>query len=255
MATNGVEAPKQKGPLSLQGIRAIIFDMDDLMIHSHHVHMKVFERVLGSYGIAMSANPMTKEEEAAQFGRTIPDILQFFHGRYGLPQNVTVEEMNRRFKENLLPTFRGLVQPMEGLHELIEAFKSKGYKLALASSSGRAKIDIVLDRLHLSKSFDAIVSGEDDSTTERPIRGKPAPDIFITAADKLGVKYNVCLVLEDAKNGVEAGKAGGMRVVGVHNKHTLEDVGVRQDLSAADLQTNSLTEVLEYFFSKNPSQS
>lgn len=199
MATNGVEAPKQKGPLSLHGIRAIIFDMDDLMIHSHHVHMKVFERVLDSYGVQMSANPLKREEEAAQFGRTIPDILSFFHGRYGLPQSVTVEEMNRRFKETLFPTFRQFVQPMEGLHELIDAFKDRGYKLALASSSGRAKIDIVLNKLHLTETFDAVVSGEDDSTPDNPIRGKPAPDIFTRAAEKLGVKNNECLVLEDAK--------------------------------------------------------
>lgn len=248
MATNGVESPKQKESLTLQGIRAIIFDMDELMVNSHPVHMKVFEQMLRSYCASMEKDPLAIPEEAGLFGRTIPDILSFLHKRYKLPPNITVEKMNAAFKELLLPTFAEHVEPMAGVEEIIHACKNKGYILALASSSSRAKIDTVLNKLHLADVFDAIVSGEDDGKPDHTIRGKPAPDIFIAAAEKLGVKPQECLVLEDAKNGVEAAKKAGMKVVGVHNKFTFERLGIRQDLRVADIQVNSLTEAQNYFF-------
>lgn len=243
-----VDPPRQKNSQILVGIRAIIFDMDELMVNSHPVHMKTFEQMLRSHGVSMEKDPLTVPEEAGLFGRTIPDILSFLHKRYKLPPNITVEKMNATFKELLLPTFAKHVEPMTGVEEIIHVCKDKGYTLALASSSSRAKIDTVLKKLHLTDVFDAIVSGEDDGKPDHPIRGKPAPDIFVAAAEKLGVKPQECLVLEDAKNGVESAKKAGMKIVGVHNKFTLERLGIRQDLGAADLQVNSLTEAQNYFF-------
>ncbi|MBI2036325.1 HAD family phosphatase [Candidatus Microgenomates bacterium] len=226
-------------PLLLNGIQAIIFDMDDLMINSHPVHMEIFEQVLNKYGVSLKnpQNTFQPEEESKFFGKKIIEALDFFRDRFGLKDRVELEEMNKEFNRLLSPIFEEYVEPMPGLDTLIVSLKGK-YKLALSSSSKRDKINLVLRKLHLKDAFEAIVSGEDEIK-----HGKPAPDIFLKAAEKLRVSPSQCLVLEDAKNGVEAAKAASMHAVGVHNQFTFQRLGIKQDLRAADLQVNSLHEL------------
>ncbi len=218
--------------------RAIIFDMDDLMIDSHPAHMEVFEAVLQQHGASLraSVNPLTREEEVSFFGRKITDILALLRERYRL--QVSVEEMNAEFNRVLLPVFAEHIAPMPGLSELIASLKEEGFRLVLASSASRKKIGIVLRKLGLGRAFEAMVSGEDEIE-----HGKPAPDIFLAAAQRIGVAPEDCLVLEDAKNGVEAAKAAGMSCIGVHNSFAYERLGIRQDLSAADIEVQSLREI------------
>lgn len=228
--------------IPISQIQAVIFDMDELMVNSAAVHKGIFEKVLNKYGASLydSKNPLRKDEETQWFGWKIPDIFAFLIKKYQL-EGVTVTQLNDQFNEFLLPTFGEEVEIMPGTIELVNFLKGK-YKLAVASSAPQAKIDIVLKKLGVTNAFAATVSGED-----RHITGKPAPDIFLTAAKDLHVEPANTLVLEDAKNGVEAAKSGGMYCIGVHNKFTLEMVGLRQDLSRADLQVNSLLEVLDIF--------
>lgn len=217
-------------------IGAIIFDMDDLMINSHPVHMKIFEAVLNRHGASIhnSSNPLSKDEEARFFGKKVIEVFNYFKAKYNL--GVSPDALNHQFNELLLPVFKKKVEAMPGLCELINSLQ--GYRLVLASSAKRAKIDIVLERLCYTGRFDAVVSGEDE------IRyGKPSPDIFLKAAEKIGYSSKNCLVLEDAQNGVEAAKAAGMHCIGVHNTFTFERLNLKQDLSMADLQVNSLSEI------------
>ncbi len=224
----------------LNGVRAIIFDMDDLMINSHPVHMEIFEQVLNKYGVSLKdpKNPFQPEEESKFFGKKIIEALDFFRDKFGLKDRVELEEMNKEFNRLLLPIFEEYVEPMPGLDTLITSLKGR-YRLALSSSSRRDKINLVLRKLHLEDAFEAIVSGENEIE-----HGKPAPDIFLKAAEKIGISPSECLVLEDANNGVEAAKAAGMRAVGVHNQFTFQRLGIRQDLGAADLQINGLYELI-----------
>jgi HAD superfamily hydrolase (TIGR01509 family) len=233
---------KKSSPFSLKNIKAVIFDMDDLMINSHPVHMMVVEKVLQHYGVVISDSPLTPQEEASQFGRKITDMLEFLHKKYNLPQEITIEKMNAEFNELLLPTFEENVQKMPGLTELINILTGK-YILVLASSAKRKKIDIVLKELKLANIFNAIVSGEDEIK-----HGKPQPDIFLKAAEKVGItEMNSCLVLEDAKNGVEEAKAADMKVIGVYNKFAQERLGLRQDLHISDLEVDNLNAVRSLF--------
>ena len=117
----------------------------------------------------------------------------------------------------------------------IENLSEHGFKFALASFAKRKKIDIVLKKLGLTKTFPIIVSGEDEIE-----HGKPAPDIFLKAAEKAGVKPNECMVFEYAKNGIEAAKSAGMFAIGIHNKFAEERLGLKQDLSQSDFQANTL---------------
>lgn len=222
-------------------IKAIIFDMDDLMINSHPMHMAVFEAVLNKYGASLKnpKKPLTKEEEVGFFGKKIKEVIVHLRKKYKLEDKVSVSEMNNNFNELMLLLTEQHVQPMPGLYKLINWLKKKGYKLVLASSAKKTKIVIVLKKLSLLFNiFEGFVSGEDEIK-----HGKPAPDIFLKAAEKARVKPKQCLVLEDAKNGVEAAKAAGMYCIGVHNKFTYQRLGIKQDLSKADLQVHGLNEI------------
>lgn len=86
--------------------------------------------------------------------------------------------------------------------------------------------------------FEAVVSGEDEIA-----RGKPAPDIFLAAARKLGCQPDHCIGFEDARNGIESLNAAGIFSIGVHNQFAQQRLGIRQDLSEADLEVDSLTEL------------
>lgn len=217
--------------------KLVIFDMDDLMIYSHATHMEVFEEVLQKYGASLydPENPLTIQEEANQFGRKIKDILAYFQNKYGIKTDTEV--LHADFNELLLPVFGKHVVPMPGLTALIGSLKKTGFDLAIASSAIRPKIDIVLGELNLAKDFKAIVSGEEIK------HGKPAPDIFLKAAKDVGIEPGKCVVLEDAKNGILAAKAAGMYAIGVHNKFDFEKLGIKQDLSMADFEVDSLEQI------------
>ncbi len=218
-------------------IQLVIFDMDDLMIHSHPAHMEVFEAVMQKHGASLKnpQNPLTTLEEASQFGKRIKDILAFFKQKYEI--NSDVDELDSEFNERLLPVFADNFVPMPGLIPLVNSLREKGYTLAVASSSIRPKIDIVLNKLDLIEPFRIIVSGEEIK------HGKPAPDIFLRASERAGIEPVRSLVLEDATNGVLAAKSAGMHVIGVHNRFTYERLGLKQDLSKADLEVESLEEI------------
>jgi len=217
-------------------VKTAIFDMDDLMINSHPLHMKVFETILKPYGIFLDnlIDPFTREEEASQFGRKISDMCTYFIKKYNL--NVARDKMLEQFDDRMIPLFEKTnIQPMPGLNALIKELVNHDFRLVLASSAKKQKIDIVLKKLKLTEVFPIIVSGEDEM-----VHGKPSPDIFLKAAQKTGVRPDECMVFEDAKNGVEAAKAGGMYVVGVHNKFAMERLGLKQNLDQADIQVYGL---------------
>lgn len=216
-------------------IEAVIFDMDDLMIKSHQVHMGIFRDVLESYGVRIPSDALTREEELRFFGENIKVPLDYVRQKYGLAA-IPLDEFHQRYNELMLPAFEQRAEPMPGLNELIDELKGK-YKLGHASTSIRQKIDIVHRKLGIQGLFDAVTSGEDEIP-----HGKPAPDIYLVTAEKLGVQPQDCLVLEDAPNGVAAGKAAGMTVWGVHNQSIYERLGIRLDLSQADRQMYSLVE-------------
>lgn len=221
-----------------------IFDMDDLMINSHPLHMKVFESVLEDYGVSLqdSSNPWTAQNEASMFGLKVSDAFKLFIKHYNLGKHADADAMRVQFDQRIVPIFEAEdIQPMPGLIALIDQLRDCDIKLALASSARREKIDIVLGKLGLNGAFLSITSGEDEIK-----HGKPAPDIFLTAAGRVNSHQSECMVFEDAENGIDAGRAAHMSTVGVHNRFSQQRLGIRQNLSHADLQTDSLAN-LSYF--------
>lgn len=114
---------------------------------------------------------------------------------------------------------KGRLHPLPGVHEFIAKARSKGLKLAVASAADRVKVEINLREMGISPdTFDAVITGSD--VTHK----KPDPEIFLTAAKKMGVDPEFCLVCEDAVNGVKAARAAGMRCLGISTSFTAEEL-------------------------------
>ncbi len=144
----------------------------------------------------------------------------------------SVEDLLARKDEAYNELLREGVQVQDGLIELLADLDHAPVKTAIASSSARDNIDIVIDHLGLQGYFEGIVSG----TEVR--HGKPAPDIYLEAARLINVDPRACVALEDAREGVAAAKAAGMKVIAVPNQYTHQ-----QDFTAADLVVGSLQEL------------
>lgn len=188
-------------------IRALIFDMDGLLVDSEPLAAKAMADFLARFG--QSPRP---EIAARLLGRRLPEAIAIVRDAYGLAADL--DELTRMYGAMRLAALRGNLRPMAGARELLAFGREAGLRLALATSGMREHVDVSLAESGLEGLFDAEVTGDQVQ------RGKPAPDLFLLAAQQLGVSPAVCVVLEDAPLGVEAAKAAGMRVIAVPNERT-----------------------------------
>jgi HAD superfamily hydrolase (TIGR01509 family) len=210
-------------------IRAIIFDLDGLMVDSEPMAKQAWRTLLARYGHTLDVDTIN-----AILGLRLADSSRLVRDRYQLPlsaEKLAAEE-NKLFMASLTET-RSLT-PMPGLFRLLEAVDAHGLVRAVATSSGCHYASVALEMIGADDGFAAVVTG--DSVRN----GKPAPDIYLAAAEALSLPPSDCLALEDSPNGVLAAKAAGMRCAAVPNDMTAD-----LDLSAADWIFQSLTAVAE----------
>lgn len=197
--------------------KAVIFDMDGVLIDSQPLHYQIDMAVLQKCGypaVLSTVTPFT--------GVSNPDRWPAYRERLQLKPSVEqlidwqVELMMQTFQETPLT-------PIEGIPALLSWLRERGAAIAVASSSSHELIDLVLSRTGIASYFDLRVSGEDV-----PI-GKPAPDIFLHTARLLKLTSDACVVVEDSPSGIRAAKNAHMLCVGYINPHTQG-----QDLSLAD---------------------
>ncbi|MFW6362691.1 MAG: HAD family hydrolase [Spirochaeta sp.] len=207
-------------------LKAVIFDMDGVIIDSEPLHTQVVIEVLAEQGIAMTSEKLVK-----YIGTSNRPMWEELRAEFGIPVDVD-DLVKRQHDANLehLRTFSDLLIP--GVLDLIQDLHHRRIPLAVASSSGRDYIEAVLLKYRLTEFFPVVVSG-----AEVP-RGKPEPDIFLSAALQLGVPAVNCTVIEDSRHGVTAGRAAGMRVIGFQNPHS-----GNQDLSHAQHIADSMPAV------------
>lgn len=203
-------------------MRAVLFDMDGLMVDSESHALAMWAIVLARRGITLDQPAID-----AMFGQRLDATSRMLVRRYGLAD--VPEKLGAEKTELQIERLDGNVQAMPGLRELVDELDRRSLRYAIASSGLRRYIEAVLRIIGLAERFNVIVSGDDVA------RGKPAPDVFLCAAGRLGVRPLSCLVLEDAPNGVAAAKAAGMTCIAVPNRHTRS-----LDLSAADRIMHSL---------------
>jgi beta-phosphoglucomutase len=196
--------------------KAVLWDLDGTLVDSEEYHWLAWRATMASVDVAI-----TPEQFRASFGLRNDRILGGW-----LPDGTPVGIVQRLgdAKESefrRLAAERGLT-PLPGAAEWIARLHAAGWRQAIASSAPRLNVDAVLDALALQKYFSAITSAEDVT------RGKPDPQVFLTASSQIGVPPTSCIVVEDVPAGVEAARRGGMRSIGVSRTTPLEaDVYVR----------------------------
>lgn len=179
--------------------KAALFDMDGLLFDSERIGLIEMIAAGKEQGIHMEEEPVR-----ATIGKTIEAAKQVYMDWYpALDYDALRISFTRRMQTLAA---EGNMPLKDGVHELLEALKAKGIPMAVASSSDENTIRSYLEHAGILPYFSALVSGVDMP------RSKPAPDIFLAAADRLGAIPEDCLVLEDSYNGVKAGRAAGCTV-------------------------------------------
>jgi HAD superfamily hydrolase (TIGR01509 family) len=187
-------------------IDAVIFDMDGVLVDTEHLWDEVREALTEEWG-----GRYTPEAQEAMMGMSSVEWSRYLHETVGLrePPDVINAEVVRR----MLARYEVDLPVVPGAVESVTQLAEQGLGLALASSSNRELIDAVLRHLDLTASFDVTVSSEDVP------RGKPAPDVYLEAARRLGVEPARCAAVEDSASGIRAAHAAGMRVIAYPNRH------------------------------------
>jgi len=197
-------------------ITAILFDLDGLMVDSEPHALATWSWVLARRGVQLD-----QATADATLGLRLDETARLLIERFSLSDDPVALGAEKSVLQ--IERLDGNVRPLPGLFELIAALDARGVKRAIASSGVRRYVEAVLESIGLRERFETIVTGDEVAN------GKPAPDVFLLAAERLSVAPPACLVLEDAPNGVAAAKAAGMRCVAVPNVFTRS-----LDLSAAD---------------------
>lgn len=217
-------------------IKAVLFDMDGLMIDTESLSTEAFINSAKAQGYNM-----TKEETLKVLGFTKANIYQFWID-YFQGTNVDGKKLvddHYEYIENVLYTVGPKKMPY--VEELLKYLRENNYKIAVASSSDTADIKNNLEKTKLEKYIDEIASGAEVEN------GKPAPDVFLLAAERLGVDAKDCLILEDSKAGIKAGKASGAMVFMVPDMFTVD----KECEDTADRILTNLGEVIEILEGKN----
>lgn len=204
-------------------IRALIFDMDGLLIDSEPLAEAALARFLRLHGHELRSGTME-----STLGRRLPEAMAVIAEAYGL--TAPVAELAKTYDELRLAALRGNLRPMPGAAAVLTFARASGLRLALATSSLRTHADLSLAETALAGLFDAEATGDEVE------RGKPEPDIFLLAAARLGVVPANCVVLEDAPAGLAAAAAARMRRLWVPNAKTRGlPLGIRIDGEFPDL--------------------
>jgi HAD superfamily hydrolase (TIGR01509 family) len=176
--------------------------MDGVLADSEPLHQYVIRMLLAEYGVDWSP-----DGRDPTVGMTSLESFALICSRHALPHDA--RRLDALYTERVLPVLRARVTPMPGVPDVPRALAARGLRLAVASSSGPAVIDATLTTLGVRPLFETVVSGVEVA------RGKPAPDVFLEAARRLGVTPEACVVIEDSERGVRAARAARMRCVAI----------------------------------------
>lgn len=207
-------------------LKAVIFDMDGVIVDTEQAYLDIFRNTLDTYEIAYDESLLFR-----CIGLSYPMMVDI------LDPIVQPQMSGKRFIDIL--KYETETQPLnnvalvnEGLYELLTYCSQRGLSLALASASPIAVIEETVKQLSIQDYFQYIVSGEQFE------RSKPEPDIYLAVMEKLAVVASECIIIEDSKNGIAAGVAAGVHVVALRNPE------FKMDQSAAHQHIDKLTQVI-----------
>ncbi len=207
-------------------VDAVVFDMDGVLVDSEHLWDEIREQLARERG-----GRWHERAQADMMGMSSPEWSAYMHDTIGLAESP--EEINAEVVRRLLARYRESLPLLPGAVEAVQRL-SERWPLGLASSSNREVIDAVLSTAGIADRFQATVSSEEVE------RGKPAPDVYLEAARRLGVEPRRSVAVEDSRNGIRSARAAGMRVVAIPNpRYPPGD----DALADADLVLHSLDEL------------
>jgi HAD superfamily hydrolase (TIGR01509 family) len=207
-------------------IEAVVFDLDGVLLDSEQLWDAAREQLAKEQG-----GRWHDRAQRDMMGMSSREWSRYMHETIGLPE--PPDEINREVVERLATGYRERLPAIEGAREAVERLAAR-WPLGLASSSNRELIDLALELLGVSDLFKATVSSEEVA------RGKPAPDVYLEAARRLGVDPARAAAIEDSQNGILAAKAAGMRVIAIPNRHFPPG---EEALREADVVLGSLAEL------------
>jgi len=206
-------------------IKAVIFDMDGVIVESEPMHVEAEKQILLKHGVKITA-----EELRDYTGTTAEFEFNDLIRKYKL--NTTAETLFNEKEDILFRLLEERTEPTKGVIDLIRNLKQRGFKLGIATSGHRKLAHYYLSKLGIESFFDTVVCAEDIT------HSKPDPEIFLKAAQRLGVEPAECIVIEDARLGIEAARKAGMKAVGYRNPSS-----GNQDLSKADWVVSDFTKL------------
>ena len=208
-------------------LKAVIFDMDGVIIDSEPMHNKAYHDMFDEVGINVSS-----ELYESFTGQSTINICKRLCDHFDLKEAPeTLVALKRKHYKHFFESNSDLTL-IDGVFDLIKDYHSNGLTLVLASSAAMTSINQIFDRFDLNQYFVAKLSGGDLK------QSKPHPEIFIKAAEATGYSKNECLVIEDSTNGVIAAKAANLYCVGFDSFHSKN-----QDYSKADLVIKDFKEI------------
>lgn len=211
-------------------IKCVIFDMDGVLVDNMAIHMEAFRQMVLRYNLSEGED----NDFAYLNGRGNEDIVRaLFPAEIVEAKGAEAlgQEKEALYREIYAPT----IAPVAGLKELLQALRRGGYRCAVGSSGPKENVAFVLDRCDIEEFFEVRISG--DMVT----RCKPDPEIFLTAAERLGAEPSECLVFEDSASGIEAARRAGMEVIALATTHSAEHLTKH---AQAERIINDFTELL-----------
>ena len=197
--------------------RAVIFDLDGVIVNSEDAHIESEKQTFFKFGVKISSDEL-HEYAGATAEAMFTDLIRKYQLR------TTFQEMVKIKEQSFFRLLDEDAEPTKGVIRLIQRLKKAGTRLAIASSSNRKWIEYILRKLQITCLFDCFVGAEDI------VHSKPDPEIYLKAARALGMRPDDCVVIEDAERGVQAAKRAGMKTIGYMNPRS-----GNQDLSEADV--------------------
>jgi len=210
----------------LEMIKAVIFDLDGVLVDTEIEHEKAFKQVLSEFNITI----LHQDYKHYFFGKTDKEGFLDIFRKKGI-RKYNIEECVEKKREIFLKLLNG-ISVFKGVIELLDKLKEK-YKLALASNSPKIEVEKIINLKSIKKYFEVITSVDD------VIKPKPDPEIYLKTAEKLKVSIEECIVIEDSVFGVGAGKRAGMTVIAIANTEP------KKKLKEADFVVENLNEVNE----------
>lgn len=194
--------------------RAVLWDLDGTLVDSGEMHWWSWRGTLTAIDV-----PVTYEQFAGTFGQKNDRILRSWLGPAATAARIAEIAEAKESEYRRLVSVHGL-QALPGAREWVERLRADGWQQSIASSAPRKNVEVMLAAIGLDAAFEAIVSAEDVG------KGKPDPEVFLTAAARLGATPERSIVVEDAAAGIEAARRAGIRCIGVSDPTLHADVVV-----------------------------